>query len=197
MRETACSRRIRVEAAAPTPRRTPADNFPIAPLVENYAPVTSPVNVAPTPGTANNPNQKVEVLGEPRTVKGHPCTLWDQDDIARYKSLLRTDKDFAKELEMLKARAERRIAMPLGVPGTHQGPDGKWLAPGDFPKDEPPNGNESTNSQANAAAMSDLATVHRRNRDCQPAGRPECFAVHRADQGGRQSGDRRRRQIAR
>lgn len=146
-------------AAASKPRPKP-DDFPIAPLVENYAPVVSPANIAPTPGTANDPKRKVEVFGEPRTVKGHPCTLWDRDDLARYKALLRTEKGFAKQLEVLEKTAERRIAMPLGVPGTHQGPDGKWLAPGDFPKDEPPSGNESSNSQVNAGAMSDLATVY-------------------------------------
>ena len=91
----------------------------------NYQPVVLPANIAVTPATVESPSQKVEVFGEPRMVKGHPCTLWDKEDIDRYKELLKTDTKFQEMVTTLKSRADRRITQPLNVPGAHRSPDGK------------------------------------------------------------------------
>ncbi len=141
-----------------TPRVKPAVvPFTLSDLVKNYAPVVDPANIAPTPGTANDPNVKVEVFGEPRTAKGHPCTLWDQQDIARFKELLKTDKSLQEQLAAVVGKADRKLKAPLNVPAVHKGADGKWEWPGDFPEDEPPQKNQTKNTESNAQAMDDLA----------------------------------------
>ena len=127
---------------------------------ENYQPVVLPANIAVTPATVESPSQKVEVFGEPRMVKGHPCTLWDKEDIDRYKELLKTDTKFQEMVTTLKSRADRRITQPLNVPGAHRSPDGTWLWPGNFPPTEAPQTNQSKNCAANAVSVCELATAY-------------------------------------
>jgi hypothetical protein len=130
-----------------------------APVV-GYEPVILAANIAPTPGTVEDPSQRVEVFGEPRMVKGHPCTLWDQQDIERYKELLKTDANMQKMLSGLIGRAEKRIKQPLNVPGAHKDSDGNWMWPGSFPTNEPPFGNHSKNCADNSGVMSELAIAY-------------------------------------
>ncbi|HSI84002.1 MAG TPA: hypothetical protein VK970_09485, partial [Candidatus Methylacidiphilales bacterium] len=87
------------------------------------APPILPANIAPTPGTS--PHGKVKVYGSPRDLKSHPCTLWDQEDIKALKDRLQTDEELRTRFEALKARMDKRISQPLGVPQPDGKPPGK------------------------------------------------------------------------
>jgi hypothetical protein len=92
--------------------------------VEQHRVEASPSNIAPTVGSSAE--GKVEVFGQPRVTRGHPCTLWDQEDIAHYKAMLGTSKDLQAQLAGLKKAMDARMAQPLGIPPPQKGPDGKW-----------------------------------------------------------------------
>jgi hypothetical protein len=124
--------------------------------VEGYQPTTSPAFIAPTAVTAREGN--VAVVGQPRMAKGHPCTLWDQEDVDRLKGMLQTSKALQEEYARLKADMDKRIAQPLGVPEPKQGPDGGWLFPGDMEQFK--DGSYYKECRANAAAISDLGTMY-------------------------------------
>jgi len=79
-----------------------------------YQAVVLPANIAPTAATTYK--GKVEVVGQPRISKGHPCTLWDQEDVNQLKKQLATSEPLQKELARLKAAMDTRISQPLGVP---------------------------------------------------------------------------------
>jgi len=87
---------------------------PVAPAqtVAGYQAVTLAANLAPPAKLT----EKIEVFGEPRMSKGHPCTLWDQEDIDLLKQNLKKDKRLQEEVARLKAELDKRIAEPLGVP---------------------------------------------------------------------------------
>ena len=88
---------------------------------------------------------EVEVAGQPRIAKGHPCTLWDEEDLARLKKLLTTSPALQAEFARLKKDTDERIAKPLNVPE---------------PSKEPPTRDAYAVHAANAGAMSDLATMY-------------------------------------
>lgn len=78
-------------------------------------PLILPANIAPTPITAP-PQTPVEVEGKARTTQGHPCCLWDQQDIDEIKGRLKTDPELQKIFAALKDAMDKRITEPLGVP---------------------------------------------------------------------------------
>ena len=90
----------------------------------------NPANIAPTPATRAG---TVEVYGQPRMTKGHPCTVWDQEDIDHYKEMLKTSKELQVKLAEIKKRIDDRMADPKVIdvlPPLEKGPDGKWLPQG-------------------------------------------------------------------
>jgi hypothetical protein len=119
-----------------------------------------PADIAPTAATVDDPAHVPEVQGQPRNAQGHPCTLWDQQDLQRYKSLMASDPQTQALATKLFHDADARLTKPLNVPGTHQGPDGSWVWPGDFPQNEPPNKNPTKNSGVNSEDMTLLATAY-------------------------------------
>lgn len=97
--------------------------------VDQYDISASSADIAPTSGSTTG--GKVEVVGEPRVTKGHPCTLWDQEDIEHYKAMLKSDKRLQGQLAGLRKAMDLRMKLPLGVPQPKKGVDGKWLHLGD------------------------------------------------------------------
>jgi hypothetical protein len=78
-----------------------------------YEPVTQPANIGITSATLPHP---VEVTGTPRMTKGHPCTLWDQEDIDAIKTQLKTNEELQKSFALLKARGDDTISKPPSLP---------------------------------------------------------------------------------
>jgi hypothetical protein len=74
-------------------------------------------------------NLAPRVIGKPRTTQGHPCTLWDLEDITQYKELLKTSPDLKSAWTKLQAWGNQRIQDPLGVPEHRREADGKWTFP--------------------------------------------------------------------
>jgi hypothetical protein len=137
-------------ADAPPPSSNPAAPAPAAPAPppipglppDQYQVSVLPANIASTVAVA--PHDKVQVSGQPSVVQGHPCTLWDSDDIAHYKAMLTTSKELQFQFAAMQARMDKRIATPINIPPPQKAPDGTWLFPGDyypplpdFPKDDP------------------------------------------------------------
>ena len=96
------------------------------PSIANYQVDALPINIAPT--VAVLPHTNVQVVGQPRMTKGHPCTLWDQEDINHYKEMLKTSKELQFQLADMKAEMDQVIATPVNIPPP---PAGKTY-PGDY-----------------------------------------------------------------
>jgi len=92
--------------------------------VDNYQVQSSPAFLAPT--TQSNEKPSVPVVGEPRVAKGHPRTLWDQQDVDQFRAMLKTSPELAEQYAALKKAMDVRIDEPLGVPEPVKGPDGNW-----------------------------------------------------------------------
>lgn len=92
---------------------------------DTYQVAAAPANIAPTTGALAE--GEVKVFGQPRETKGHPCTLWDEQDIRHYKEMLKTSPELQKQYAALRAKIDERMTKPLGIPEPKQGPDGKWL----------------------------------------------------------------------
>jgi len=80
-------------------------------------------------GDAVPVNSAPRVFGKPRMAPGHPCAVWDQEDIARYQALLQTSPDLKSAWEKLQAWGDKRIQAPLNVPAHTEDDDGKWTFP--------------------------------------------------------------------
>ncbi|NIA21377.1 MAG: carbohydrate-binding protein [Anaerolineaceae bacterium] len=93
--------------------------------VDQYQVALSSANIAPTGGSAAVGETKV--YGRPRQTKGHPCTIWDSQDIEHYKEMLKTSQELQKQYRGLVSSMDERMKMPLGVPQPKKGPDGKWM----------------------------------------------------------------------
>jgi hypothetical protein len=65
----------------------------------------------------------------PRTTQGHPCDLWDNEDIAAYKSALGSDSRLKTAFDQLRDWADRRITEPQNVPVHRLESDGTWTFP--------------------------------------------------------------------
>ncbi|MGO8702403.1 MAG: heparinase II/III family protein [Candidatus Brocadiia bacterium] len=85
----------------------------------------SPANLVPTGASAAE--DKVEVVGQPRMTQGHPCTLWDEEDIAHYKDMLKTSQELQAQYAGLKKAMDIRMTQPLGIPQPVKAPDGTWM----------------------------------------------------------------------
>jgi len=73
-----------------------------------------------------------EVHGQPYMAKGHPRALWDSNDIAYYRELAKTDDTFKGHLDNLRARMDKRIAEPVGIPDGRKDEEGNWIFPDKF-----------------------------------------------------------------
>lgn len=92
--------------------------------VDGYAVERRDANIALTAGAAVS--GKVEVAGQPRQTKGHPCTLWDKEDIAHYQAMLNTSPELQAQFAGLKQAMNLRISRPVGVPPPLRDAEGKW-----------------------------------------------------------------------
>ena len=117
-----------------------------------------PENIAPT--AASGPNGQVEVFGTPRVSSGHPCTLWDKQDVEELKAQLKINKEVQDAFAKLRDRCDSRIAKPLDVPVPRRGPDGQWMFAGDFPENESPFKKVGPTNEANALDMAALGVMY-------------------------------------
>ena len=69
------------------------------------------------------------VSGQPRMTQVHPLTLWDQEDITRYKELLKSSPELKAAFDQLRVWGDKRITQPLNVPAHTLETDGKWTFP--------------------------------------------------------------------
>lgn len=92
--------------------------------VDGYTVECKDANIAPTSGAAVS--GKTEVTGEPRQTKGHPCTLWDNEDIAHYQAMLKTSPELKAQFAGLKQAMDQRMTHPVGVPEPIKDAEGKW-----------------------------------------------------------------------
>lgn len=105
-------------APKPAAKPTPAAKTPVAPPqpvnIPGYQVAPLPANIAPTAATSSR--TPVEVYGKPRMTVGHPCTLWDKEDIEEYRKNLKTNPALQQAVEGLRKAMDKRITEPLGVP---------------------------------------------------------------------------------
>ena len=92
--------------------------------VDAYSVARNEQNIAPTAGAAVTGG--VKVFGEPRQTKGHPCTIWDSEDIAHYQSMLKTSPELKAQLDGLIQAMDKRITQPIGVPPAGKDENGNW-----------------------------------------------------------------------
>jgi len=112
-------------------------------LAPGYQPVLRPANIAPTAATAAR--GAVLVNGQPRVSKGHPSTLWDQQDVAAIRERLKTNRALQNALAALRAAMDKRITEPAGVPDPASGA---------------PTAATYRLHAANSCAIADLATLY-------------------------------------
>ena len=93
----------------------------VAPKEYSVAPIANAV--MPT-GTGSR--GAVEVHGKPRMSKGHPCTTWDKEDVARFRAMMKTSETLRGQASALRVAMDRRIAQSVAVPQPVKGADGKW-----------------------------------------------------------------------
>ena len=93
--------------------------------VENYKVELNPAFIAPTSGTIAAGATKVH--GKPRVATAHPKTMWDAEDIAHFKAMLKTSKELQVQYEGLKAAMDERLTQPLGIPQPRQNEKGEWV----------------------------------------------------------------------
>jgi hypothetical protein len=86
------------------------------------APAPPPTAIAPVAAPSQIP-------GQPRMTQGHPRTIWDQQDIAHYKELLKTSPELKSAFDKLQTWAGNRITQPLNVPAHTLEGDGTWTFP--------------------------------------------------------------------
>ena len=60
---------------------------------------------------------------------GHPCTLWDNQDVAAYRASLKTNPGLKAAFEELQSWGNKRVTEPLNVPAHKLEADGTWTFP--------------------------------------------------------------------
>lgn len=65
----------------------------------------------------------------PRLASGYPCTLWDKQDVAAYKTSFATNSGLKAAFEELQVWGNKRVAEPLNVPAHRLEADGTWTFP--------------------------------------------------------------------
>ncbi len=123
----------------------------------------APANIALTPVT--QPNDSVQVQGTPRVSTGHPCTIYDKQDIDEIKATIASDPDAAKAFAQLKSDCDARMAKGLNVPVPQKGPDGAWMYPGDFPPNVSPFGKVGKTNEGNSADIVSLGMMYQLSGD--------------------------------
>jgi len=103
---------------------TPIDLSEKLKPVDNYVVAGSPDFIATT--TQSHAKPQVTVYGEPRQAQGHPRTLWDQQDVEHFRSMLKTSPVLAAQYADLKKAMDERIALPIQLPEPVKDADGKW-----------------------------------------------------------------------
>ena len=103
---------------------SPTDLAHLARPVDGYNVARKDANLAPTSGAAVS--GKASVIGAPRQTRGHPCTLWDKEDIAHYQAMLKTSPELQAQFAGLKQAMDVRISQPVGVPQPQKDAEGKW-----------------------------------------------------------------------
>lgn len=93
----------------------------VAPKEYSVAPIANAVMP-----TGTGARGAVEVHGKPRMSKGHPCTTWDKEDVARFRAMMKTSETLREQASALRIAMDRRIAQPVSVPQPVKGADGKW-----------------------------------------------------------------------
>lgn len=93
--------------------------------VPGYQTTALPTAIAPTLGSIVEGAVRVE--GEPRFAQGHPRTLWDAEDVARFKRMLTTSVTLKQQFDALRKTLDDRMAKPLGIPEPRQDDAGEWL----------------------------------------------------------------------
>src|SRR5438552_406504 len=78
---------------------------PVARAAEWHVTV-NPAAIAPTPATVDDSGHVPEVTGQPRQAQGHPCTLWDQQDLERYRKMMSSNEEMKQLSTKLIADAE-------------------------------------------------------------------------------------------
>jgi hypothetical protein len=78
--------------------------------------------VAPSPAAP-------AVKGAPRLASGHPCTVWDNQDVAAYRAAFTTNPGLKAAFEELQAWGNQRVAEPANVPAHQLEADGTWTFP--------------------------------------------------------------------
>jgi hypothetical protein len=69
------------------------------------------------------------VAAAPRVSNGHPCTLWDNQDVAAYKASFATNPELKAAFDQLQAWGNGRITDPLNVPAHTLEANGMWTFP--------------------------------------------------------------------
>jgi hypothetical protein len=65
----------------------------------------------------------------PRLATGHPCTFWDNRDVAACKVSITTDPGLRSAFNELQAWGNKRVSEPLNVPNSKLEADGAWSFP--------------------------------------------------------------------
>jgi hypothetical protein len=81
---------------------------------------TNPDNIAPT--VATEPHRTVRVVGKPRSTAGHPSVIWDEEDIRRYREMMKTSPELRRLVLDLQRRMDARIGRPIDVPRRRRDP---------------------------------------------------------------------------
>jgi hypothetical protein len=63
-----------------------------------------------------DPQAAVPVVGTPRRATGHPCTIWDSQDIAEIKEQIRTEPKAKRAYDGIVAFCEKAVADRMAVP---------------------------------------------------------------------------------
>ncbi len=83
-------------------------------------------NFIETTNNSGTTDGKVKVVGQPRQASGHPCTLWDKEDVAHYKKMLAENKELKEQFDGLKKALDVRITQPINVPQGIKDAKGNW-----------------------------------------------------------------------
>jgi hypothetical protein len=101
--------------------------FPSLSLVSVFCALCA-VNASPAQTVAPLPTEAA-VAATPRLSNGHPCTLWDDHDVAAYKASFATNPDLKAAFDQLQAWGNGRITDPLNVPAHTLAANGMWTFP--------------------------------------------------------------------
>ncbi len=116
--------------------------------VQGYSVKSLPSYFAVT--AANGAGKNITVSGKPRMAKGHPCTLWDQEDLTNFRAQLKTSKGLKEEFDKLKIEMDKQLSKPIPVPG---------------PGKEPPTKEIYRIHKNNADIISDMGTIYALTED--------------------------------